>query len=176
MHNSALFLPNGPGIQLLAVTPSSLADLIFGWTEKHPQCAIRRLRGQKCSDVARFFDEIGAALQFPYYFGENWDAFWECITDLSWLWRPCSLIVVDRADLLLRESPDGFTTFIRLMHDAAGYWRDHPADFDGELRPAPFHTLLACPPESLPALTTRVETVGLPTSLLNLQSKPRETE
>jgi hypothetical protein len=29
--------------------------------------------------------EFAASFQFPYYFGENWPAFDECINDLSWL-------------------------------------------------------------------------------------------
>lgn len=30
------------------------------------------------------FDAIGEALQFPDWFGRNWDALEDCLTDLSW--------------------------------------------------------------------------------------------
>jgi len=45
-----------------------------------------RLRGSKMKDYQGLYNEFGAALQFPYYFGENWNAFDECIKDLSWLY------------------------------------------------------------------------------------------
>jgi hypothetical protein len=42
-------------------------------------------RGRKMADRHGLFDEIAAVLQFPSYFGENWDAFDECIGDLGGL-------------------------------------------------------------------------------------------
>jgi len=35
--------------------------------------------------VRDLFDELAAACQFPYYFGENWPAFAECLGDLDWM-------------------------------------------------------------------------------------------
>jgi len=32
-----------------------------------------------------FFKEFTKKLQFPEYFGDNWDGFYDCITDLSWI-------------------------------------------------------------------------------------------
>lgn len=32
-----------------------------------------------------FIKEVGKAFEFPDYYGENIDAFWDCIRDLSWL-------------------------------------------------------------------------------------------
>src|SRR5438552_17320122 len=51
--------------------------------EKHAACRV--LRGHKCRTSDQLFDEFGAALQFPEYFGENWDALNDCLTDLAWL-------------------------------------------------------------------------------------------
>jgi hypothetical protein len=32
-----------------------------------------------------FLREIGSILKFPDYYGENWNAFEECINDLNWI-------------------------------------------------------------------------------------------
>ncbi|MCK5536423.1 MAG: barstar family protein, partial [Bacteroidales bacterium] len=32
-----------------------------------------------------FFKEFAKKLKFPKYFGKNWDSFYDCITDLSWI-------------------------------------------------------------------------------------------
>lgn len=54
------------------------------------QCAlgngvVRVIRGHKCTSYEALHNEIAAALQFPDYYGENWDALDECLGDLDWL-------------------------------------------------------------------------------------------
>ena len=43
------------------------------------------LRGTRCKTEDIMFYEVSASFQFPYYFGENWDAMDECLCDLEWL-------------------------------------------------------------------------------------------
>jgi RNAse (barnase) inhibitor barstar len=162
MDDRVLFTPDAPGLHVLAVDPSPLADLIFGWRRTHPDWAILRVRGHKSMDDAHFFDEASAALQFPYYFGENWNAFWECLTDLSWLLRPSFLIVVDRADLLLSHSDKGFATLMQIVGPANEHWRNQRGQFGSEFRPVSFQVLLACSSGALPALASRIAKTGAP--------------
>lgn len=53
------------------------------------------LRGTRCKAEDVFFREVSASFQFPYYFGENWDAFDECICDLEWLNVSSIFLVID---------------------------------------------------------------------------------
>jgi len=66
---------------------------------------VRCLRGHKMLSVDRLFDEFAAALQFPYYFGENWPAFRECLTDLSWLPASAYALFIWNTATLLKDEP-----------------------------------------------------------------------
>lgn len=43
-------------------------------------------------------------MQFPYYFGENWDAFRDCLLDLEWLPGEAHGVIVTNSHGLLEES------------------------------------------------------------------------
>jgi len=80
-------------------------------------------------DKPGFLRETARALEFPDYFGTNWDALNDCLTDLSW--RPCAGHV-----LLFR----GFQSFadtagadaavaVRTLGVAADFWRERNVPF-----------------------------------------------
>jgi|APCry1669188910_1035180.scaffolds.fasta_scaffold118885_1 RNAse (barnase) inhibitor barstar len=50
--------------------------------------------GDKVNDKLSFFQEVALKMCFPAYFGFNWDAFRDCITDLSWLTIQDGLVLV----------------------------------------------------------------------------------
>jgi hypothetical protein len=85
-----LFNPDGPALTILAATPVTVANHLMTWTPAHPEWDVLRIRSKKSPDDPHFFDELAAAMQFPYHFGENWDAVWDCITDLNWPKAPAS--------------------------------------------------------------------------------------
>ena len=63
---------------------------------------IRYIDGTKLSGKASSLKEVAAALNFPSYFGYNWDALDECLGDVgTWLRRDAVLVVADRADSLM---------------------------------------------------------------------------
>ena len=88
MREDLLFNADGPPLSFLAATPFTVAKHLMGWTRAHPESDVLRVRGNKSPDDAHFFDELAAALQFPYYFGQNWSAVRDCITDPL---RHCSI-------------------------------------------------------------------------------------
>ena len=61
---------------------------------------------------------IAKSLLFPEYCGENWDAFDECINDLSWLTAKNIAIVLEKADDLLRLPLEDYTIFIKTITGA----------------------------------------------------------
>lgn len=64
---------------------------------------VGHVRGWLCATLDDFYREISASMRFPYYFGWNWAAFDECITDLDWLKFTSLLIVIDDYDQLFKK-------------------------------------------------------------------------
>ena len=55
------------------------------YIESRNDAYISYLRGKRCKTEDDFLIEVSASFQFPYYYGENWAAFDECIQDLEWI-------------------------------------------------------------------------------------------
>ncbi|MEU7634018.1 barstar family protein [Nocardia sp. NPDC049220] len=92
---------------------------------------VRELRGAKMRTTAGVFDEFAAAFQFPYYFGENKDAFDECLRDLDDFVGDAAGYVAairDSAELLTDE-PVERDWFAEAMGDCANYWARHEVLF-----------------------------------------------
>ncbi|WP_433564726.1 barstar family protein [Nocardia sp. CA-151230] len=84
----------------------------------------RELRGRKMRTVTEVFDEFAAAFQFPYYFGENKDAFDECLRDLDEFVGAAQgyVVVIRNAALMLDRQPDERDWFAEAMADCATIW------------------------------------------------------
>ena len=84
------------------------------------------LRGKRCRTKAEFFREISAAMQFPDYFGENWDALEECLRDLSeWLSFKAVTVVIDDCDRLFgsgKRAEKDRETLRGVFEDTAAFW------------------------------------------------------
>ncbi|MFN3594121.1 MAG: barstar family protein [Thiobacillaceae bacterium] len=63
---------------------------------------------------------LGQALQFPDYYGMNWDALEECLSDLSW-WAGPVAVWIDHAEAL---PADVLTTLVDIWTGAAAAWAE----------------------------------------------------
>src|SRR5438132_9903762 len=66
---------------------------------------VRVIRSRRCLTRKELFHELAAALQFPYYFGDNWDAVDECLNDLEWLQAEAYVLFITNSDALLESEP-----------------------------------------------------------------------
>ncbi len=81
------------------------------------------VKGQTTTDKWSFLEQMARSLRFPAYFGNNWDALEECLTDLSWL-EPSSgyLILWDDAFRLQTDHPQEFRTAMDVLASAVTHW------------------------------------------------------
>lgn len=56
--------------------------------------------GPRVSSRQDLFDVVSRDLAFPDYFGENWDAFVDCMSDLSWIEETEVVVAHDGLPLL----------------------------------------------------------------------------
>lgn len=101
--------------------------------------AVTRVDLEGCRDKAEFLGRVAAALRFPAWFGHNWDALSDCVTDLEWLPAEGYVLVLDRADGFRAAAEADFLTALDIFGDAARAWA---------LEDLPFWTLVGLPTAS----------------------------
>jgi len=134
-----------PYFYVTAQTSQVLDTWMLGQILHQPTYAVRHIRGTKSTRDHAFFDEISAVLQFPYYFGENWNAVNDCLQDLQWLPVAGYLLVITDAHLLFSEEADvdgGWRILIRQLADAGEYWCQPGYATEPGTLPRPFHVVL----------------------------------
>lgn len=104
------------------VAPSKLNALA-----KKAGFAFFHIDGANVARKEQLLNHFAVALHFPGEFGHNWDALEECLTDLEWIDGEGYVIYYDHIDELLAAHPDQFETFVEIVRDAVGSWKE-----DGE--------------------------------------------
>ena len=117
------------------------------WAHLHPHTALRFLQGDKMRTYESLFNEFSSALKFPNYFGRNWPAFGECISDLEWLQGATAyLLMFSNAEAIYcDEKLPEYPTLLKILAKAGDRW-GKPINKQGPLnRPArPFHCVFQC--------------------------------
>jgi RNAse (barnase) inhibitor barstar len=68
-------------------------------------------------------------LSFPDYFGDNWDALEECLTDLNWLDGRGVVLVFEQIAPFIRHNHGDWAIACEILQDAATYWRTQAVPF-----------------------------------------------
>lgn len=75
-----------------------------------------------CTDKQDALARFAKALQFPEWFGGNWDALADCLADMSW--RPAAgyLLLLEHAAGWREAEPEEFDTALEIIEEAAQGW------------------------------------------------------
>ena len=126
----------GPSVQRVALDDERVAGMralaaSLGYTVFEADLA-------GCHDKVGLLARLARALAFPDWFGGNWDAWFDCLTDLGWhAAAPGYVLVLRRALSVHRAAPEALDTALAIVEDAARVWADRGVtlrafvDFEG---------------------------------------------
>lgn len=70
------------------------------------------------------FDQYKHMLNFPEYFGYNWDAFNDCLSRID-EWIPYkNIVIINRDNIFLTEKD--FSIYITVLYDMCELWEKYP--------------------------------------------------
>jgi hypothetical protein len=80
-------------------------------------------KGAGIVNKEQFFQGIANAMEFPSYFGFNWDAVYDCITDLDW-WCQAKgyLLLYDGYESFANEASSDFEKAISILRGVIEHW------------------------------------------------------
>ena len=105
-----------------------------------PEFRIITLDGHLCETKESLFSEYARAFDFPEYFGGNWDAFEECLSDLEWIPASGYVTLIRHVEHVLPNHDEDYATCIEILQEVGEGWS---LSHHGRLHqpPLPFHTL-----------------------------------
>ena len=91
--------------------------------------SIRRVDLSAVRDKAALFERMAMVLEFPDWFGHNWDALADCLGDLSWMPAGGYLILLEDCDEFRASHTKDFTTALQVFAEACSAWREGNVPF-----------------------------------------------
>ncbi len=85
--------------------------------------AFYHLEGKKIEKKDQFLNHAAVAMKFPDHFGKNWDAFYDCLTDMEWVDSNGYAIYFDHTDSFAEHHESQLETVIELFQDAVDFWK-----------------------------------------------------
>ena len=99
--------------------------------------AVFRIELKAVRDKKAFLGHVASALHFPEWFGGNWDALHDCLTDLEWV--PATngyVLIFEQAEHFGSNQRQEFDEATAVLISAAEYWKS---------KGRPFWALVAAP-------------------------------
>src|SRR5262245_23618135 len=77
-------------------------------------------------DKHQLLETLARGLEFPSYFGWNWDALDECLRDLSWIQQPRQIVLMHE-DIPFQAGSDNRAIYLDILKEAVATWGPNQA-------------------------------------------------
>lgn len=138
MSDHVLNNTRASGVYFLDVTQQSAIEPLAN----DARLTLLRAEIHKHSTLEDFLRQLGSELKFPAWFGANFDALFDCLTDREWQPAKGLVLLISGMSRLRTSAPVDFATLIRVLQDAAETRR---------AMHAPFWILIDAPARGIPA-------------------------
>jgi len=116
--------PRKSGVYRTVQVPSALEE-----AARAAQLRLIAVDASAAATKSQVLGLLGRTLAFPSWFGRNWDALEDCLTDDTWLPRPGVLIRIEGYAAYAKADPDGFVILLDIFKTSAEYWRGEGRSF-----------------------------------------------
>jgi hypothetical protein len=111
-------------IFIMSMNASKIQELFEN--NKKKTDAIWSIDGHQCTTEKNIYREFGTKLSFPEYFGENWDAFIDCMEDLRYCGKNSNcnnhFFIIKNAIFLKKLNTEERRIFLEIMHEQEEHW------------------------------------------------------
>lgn len=84
--------------------------------------AFFHIEGREIRDKTQFLKQTAKELNFPDYFGYNWDAFSDCLTDMSWIEGDGFVVLFTHLDSFMEHSRPEFDAAVDIFEESVEFW------------------------------------------------------
>lgn len=98
--------------------------------------AVWRVPLAKVKSKRGLMNTLARVMEFPDWFGHNWDALEDCLTDLDWVPHPNGkpevpgfALLLDACDAFKGSHREDFETLLEICASASEYWREERRPF-----------------------------------------------
>jgi hypothetical protein len=109
------------------VTPISTDDLVA--LSQAQGARLFYINGTFVKSKADFLQAVAKALMFPDYFGNNWDALEDCLTDLDWLTDDRLILLYEQPETFAQHAPSEWLVALDILRSTADYWHTRDRSF-----------------------------------------------
>ena len=110
-----------PSFHFVSQTATDNADLELA--ARRDSFSYSLLDVSPVSSSCDLFTLFAKAMKFPDYFGNNWNALYDCLTDVSWSTSSGNVLAIKNSDSLFALKMEEFQILVGVLEESAALWR-----------------------------------------------------
>lgn len=85
--------------------------------------------GKSINSESELLYRISKSMKFPDYFGHNWNALKDCLSDLAWMPAKGYVVLFSNADSFMKNCPSDFKVFSEIVKTVSAFWAEQKVEF-----------------------------------------------